>query len=135
MTESARMFLTGPRVVEAALGERVSMEDLGGPGVHSQKRRLPARRRRRRRRRRPRPRAARPAAAEDRGAAARERRSRLDPEARSRGGVPDDPRRVYDVRDPARAIVDAGELLELWPDWARNMVTALARIDGRPGRA
>ena len=35
MTEAARMFLTGPRVVEAALGERVSMEDLGGPGVHS----------------------------------------------------------------------------------------------------
>ncbi len=35
MTEEARMFLTGPRVVAAALGEHVSMEDLGGPEVHS----------------------------------------------------------------------------------------------------
>ena len=35
MTESARMFLTGPRVVQAALGEDVSMDELGGPDVHS----------------------------------------------------------------------------------------------------
>ena len=35
MTEEARMFLTGPKIVEAALGEQVSMEDLGGPSVHS----------------------------------------------------------------------------------------------------
>ena len=34
MTESARMFLTGPKIVREALGEEVSMEDLGGPGVH-----------------------------------------------------------------------------------------------------
>ena len=31
MTESARMFLTGPKIVQAALGEEVSMEELGGP--------------------------------------------------------------------------------------------------------
>ena len=30
------------------------------------------------------------------------------------------------------AIVDGDSLLELCPRWARNMVTALARIDGRP---
>jgi acetyl-CoA carboxylase carboxyltransferase component len=35
MTEGARMFLTGPRVVQAALGEEVTMENLGGPAVHS----------------------------------------------------------------------------------------------------
>ena len=34
MTERARMFLTGPRVVHEALGEEVSMDDLGGPAVH-----------------------------------------------------------------------------------------------------
>src|ERR671918_222778 len=34
MTDSARMFLTGPRVVQQALGEDVTMEDLGGPAVH-----------------------------------------------------------------------------------------------------
>jgi acetyl-CoA carboxylase carboxyltransferase component len=38
---------------------------------------------------------------------------------------------VYDVRAPLAAVVDGGDLLELSPDWARNMVTALARIDGR----
>ena len=44
------MFLTGPKVVEAALGEQVSMEDLGGPARARAQRRLPARRRRRPRR-------------------------------------------------------------------------------------
>jgi len=46
--------------------------------------------------------------------------------------VPAERRRVYDVRDVARGIVDGGRLLELSPRWASNMVTALARIDGRP---
>src|SRR3954449_10383456 len=35
MTAGARMFLTGPRVVRQALGEDVTMEELGGPGVHA----------------------------------------------------------------------------------------------------
>jgi len=46
--------------------------------------------------------------------------------------VPLEPRRVYDVRDVLEGIVDADSLIELCPRWARNMVTALARIDGRP---
>ncbi|MQA74036.1 MAG: hypothetical protein GEU88_06810 [Solirubrobacterales bacterium] len=46
--------------------------------------------------------------------------------------MPAEARRVYDVREVAGAIVDDGRLLELCADWARNMVTALARIDGRP---
>ena len=36
------------------------------------------------------------------------------------------------MRDVIRAIVDDGELLEISAGWARNLVTALARIDGRP---
>ena len=43
-----------------------------------------------------------------------------------------EPRRVYDVRDALRGIVDGGSMLELCPRWARNVVTTLARIDGRP---
>ena len=35
MTEGARMFLTGPRVVREALGETVTMAELGGPHVHA----------------------------------------------------------------------------------------------------
>jgi acetyl-CoA carboxylase carboxyltransferase component len=56
----------------------------------------------------------------------------IEPSAADPGAaVPDDPRRVYDVRGPLSAVVDGGDLLELSPDWARNIVTALARIDGR----
>jgi acetyl-CoA carboxylase carboxyltransferase component len=36
------------------------------------------------------------------------------------------------VRDVARGIVDAGSILEVARDWAPNIVTLLARIDGRP---
>jgi acetyl-CoA carboxylase carboxyltransferase component len=132
MTESARMFLTGPKIVQEALGEEVSMEDLGGPGVHSRNGvcqlvaegepeaialtrellgLLPSRI------------AAGPAPLTD-----AEPSPPIDPGST----VPDEARKVYDIRDPARAVVDDGRLLELSENWARNMVTALARIDGRP---
>ena len=52
----------------------------------------------------------------------------VDPDAT----VPVEARKVYDVRDVARAIVDGGRILEVSGSWATNMVTALARIDGRP---
>src|SRR5712675_1662812 len=45
--------------------------------------------------------------------------------------VPDDPRKVYDVRKVVAAIVDGGHLFEIKPRWGKNLVTALARIDGR----
>jgi acetyl-CoA carboxylase carboxyltransferase component len=46
--------------------------------------------------------------------------------------VPGSPRAVYDVRDVARRLVDGGDLLEVSERWARNMVTALCRVAGRP---
>jgi acetyl-CoA carboxylase carboxyltransferase component len=131
MTESARMFLTGPKIVEAALGERVSMEDLGGPGVHSRNGVCQL------------------VAADDLAAAGMARQllallpSRFggqppiaplaeagDPEPGA--PVPAEARKVYDVRAVAEALADDGRLLELSADWARNMVTALGRIEGRP---
>jgi len=99
MTDEARLFLTGPRVVEAALGEQVSMEELGGPAVHSRNGVCQLE-------------------AEDEGGAAVQARELLgllpprigapaprapfavDPEADPAASVPDDPRRVYDVREP-----------------------------------
>jgi len=45
--------------------------------------------------------------------------------------VPDDGRKVYDVRKVVAAIVDGGHLFEIKPRWGKNLVTALARIDGR----
>jgi acetyl-CoA carboxylase carboxyltransferase component len=46
--------------------------------------------------------------------------------------VPGEPRRVYDVRDVIARLVDGGELLELGPRWARNLVVGFARIEGSP---
>src|SRR5439155_141973 len=45
--------------------------------------------------------------------------------------VPDDQRRVYDVRAVIRDVVDGGRSLEFAPRWARNLVCAFARLDGR----
>jgi acetyl-CoA carboxylase carboxyltransferase component len=150
MTEEARMFLTGPQIVREALGEEVSMEDLGGPRLHSRNgvcqvaaadeaeaiaatRRLlallpgaigePAR-------------ASSPglrAVADERGVkssarlAGRTLHSPSDPGAT----VPAEPRKVYDVREVAAAVCDPDSLFELSPRWAPNMVTALAGIEGR----
>src|SRR6476661_7825764 len=46
--------------------------------------------------------------------------------------VPTAPRRAYDVRKVITAVVDDGEFFPMKPEWAKNIVTGLARIDGRP---
>jgi acetyl-CoA carboxylase carboxyltransferase component len=129
MTERARMFLTGPKVVQEALGEDVSMEELGGPDVHARNGVCTL------------------VAGDDHDAAltARDLLAYLpspigtppqpayprDPEGDPAVPVPIEARKVYDVREVIAAIVDGGEFLELSADWARNMVTGFARIDGR----
>jgi acetyl-CoA carboxylase carboxyltransferase component len=130
MTEEAAMFLTGPGVVHEALGEEVSVAELGGKRVHERNgvchfvspsdtdaaylaRELLGYLPRHRDEAAPLA-PARPASGHDPGAA-----------------VPSDTRRVYDVRDVMCSLLDGGELLEVSAGWARNMVTALARIEGR----
>ncbi|MBV9002422.1 MAG: methylmalonyl-CoA carboxyltransferase, partial [Solirubrobacterales bacterium] len=131
MTEDAAMFLTGPGVVREALGEEIDAIELGGHRVHEhngvchlvERDELTA--------------AAKvrdilaylPSSADSGLPIAESIASEvLDPGS----VVPSEPRRVYDVRDALRGIVDGGSLLELCPRWARNVVTTLARIDGRP---
>ena len=46
--------------------------------------------------------------------------------------VPENRRRAYDVRRAVELIADTGSLLELRAGFARGMVTALARVEGRP---
>jgi len=46
--------------------------------------------------------------------------------------LPDSARRAYDVRKVLRAVVDHGRLFEIKPGWAKNIVVALARLNGRP---
>jgi acetyl-CoA carboxylase carboxyltransferase component len=46
--------------------------------------------------------------------------------------VPTAPRRAYDVRRVIEAIVDGGDVFWMKPEWAKNVVTALARFGGQP---
>jgi acetyl-CoA carboxylase carboxyltransferase component len=142
MTGESAMFLTGPGVVREVMGEDVDTQGLGGPRVHERNgvsqftapddlaavelvhellAYLPQR-------------AGAPQPLDgvtpgparlngDNGG----RPPGLDPSA----FVPREARRVYDVRAVIEALVDDGRLLEVSERWARNMVTALARIDGR----
>ena len=46
--------------------------------------------------------------------------------------VPENPRRAYDVRKVIEGIADQGSILELRPKFARSVVTALVKVQGRP---
>jgi acetyl-CoA carboxylase carboxyltransferase component len=46
--------------------------------------------------------------------------------------VPEDRRRVYDVHSVIDLVADSGSVLELRPEYGLAMVTALARLEGRP---
>lgn len=127
----ARVFLTGPKIVERVTREQVSSDDLGGPralaanGIGHL------------------------LAADEAGACRLVREAlahlpdrlgdpapvapALDPEPGDPAGVvPAARRRVYDVRAVIRRLVDGGAPLELAGGWARNLVCALARIEGAP---
>jgi methylmalonyl-CoA decarboxylase subunit alpha len=131
MAEDSRLFLTGPSVVEEVMGESVTMDELGGPRVHSRNGVCDL------------------VAEDDRGAAELVRdllghlpqSSSLPPGpaipqepfgANPGAAVPADPRKVYDMRTVIRSISDGSSMLELSPRWARNMVTALTRLNGHP---
>ena len=49
-----------------------------------------------------------------------------------RSVVPEDPKRVHDVRRLLELLADTDSVLELRPGFGRTMLTALARIEGRP---
>ena len=55
---------------------------------------------------------------------------RQTPELRS--VIPDRKAAGYDVRDVIRSLCDDGEMRELWPRWAGQLVTAFARLGGTP---
>lgn len=130
---SSTMFVTGPDVVAAVTGEQVSATDLGGPELHAGSTGVAT------------------FVAEDEQQCLAEVRYLLaflpanntepppsyepadSPERRCpelMGLVPSDPRASYDVREVIRSVVDDGEFLELHESWARNVICALARLDG-----
>ncbi|MEA2297402.1 MAG: hypothetical protein QOF77_338 [Solirubrobacteraceae bacterium] len=130
MTAEASMFLTGPGVVKQVMGEDVDAATLGGPKVHERNGVCHM-------------------VAPTEVDAALLARDLLDhlpqscneppqrwpavaaPTFPPDACVPAEDRRVYDMREVARALVDGGRLLEISPKYARNIVCALARLDGR----
>jgi acetyl-CoA carboxylase carboxyltransferase component len=46
--------------------------------------------------------------------------------------VPDSQKKVYDMYEVIRRIVDGGEYLDIKPRWAKPIITCLARFGGRP---
>lgn len=128
------MGLAGPALVKAAIGEDLTKEELGGARFHTEKTGM-----------------ADLACADDAevirhirtflsylptnaGRPAPRLPARddaLDLVEELRTVIPENRRRAYDVKKVVRLIVDDGEFFELRPGWAKNMVTALARIDGR----
>jgi acetyl-CoA carboxylase carboxyltransferase component len=131
MTRASSMFLTGPAVVREVTGEKTTAQDLGGPRVHERNgvcqfvvdsevdsiflvRQLLG-------------------YLPQHAGEAPPRSPAAEPDGPDTGRVvPLDPRTPYDVRDVAHAIFDGGSLLEVEPNWAPNLVTAFARLDGRP---
>ena len=130
MTRRSSMFLTGPGVVAEVMGEDVTAEELGGPRVHERSGvchmtaptevdaallvrdlldYLP-----------------------QHGGARTPRWPPVPAPGTSPGDeVPDDTRRVYDVANVVRALVDGGRFQEVSPKYARNVFCAFARLDGR----
>lgn len=132
--DTSYMFVTGPEVVKTVTNETVTKEELGGSKVHTEKSgvahgRFP-----------------------NDVAALRAMRRLLDflPSSNDKSTlpvkdatdpanrlvpevdrlVPDDPNTPYDMKDVIRAIIDHGDLFEIMPDWAPNIVTGFARMEG-----
>jgi acetyl-CoA carboxylase carboxyltransferase component len=131
---TSQMFITGPDVVKAVTGEEISHDGLGGADVHggtsgvahfvhddeetclaevryllsllpSNNRELPP-----------------VTVSSDSSERLTDALLEL---------VPEDGNRPYDMRAVIEEIVDDGELLEVHDRWARNIICALARLDGQ----
>ncbi len=132
---TSSMAIGGPYLVESTVGEKVSEDELGGSRIHNEISGV-----------------ADAEFADDRAclAAVREylgffpshsgekppRRPTSDPITRADESladvVPDNPKRAYDMHKVIEAVVDDRRYFAMKPRWAKNIITALARIDGRP---
>jgi acetyl-CoA carboxylase carboxyltransferase component len=132
---TSSMAIGGPYLVESVVGEKVTEDELGGSCIHNEisgvgDAEYP----------------------DDKSciAAVREylgffpshsgekppRKAPTDPVTRADEAlvdiVPDNPKRAYDMHKVIEAISDDRHYFPIKPKWAKNIITALARIDGRP---
>jgi acetyl-CoA carboxylase carboxyltransferase component len=129
---NASMYLGSPRMAEMVIGEKVTLEEMGGARMHTSQsgvghvlvksdeegidvaRRylgyFPA-----------------SFTQEPPGAPPAE------PESDRPIGelIPEDENKPFDMRDLLDALVDAGSFLEIHPRWAREVIVGYARLDGR----
>ncbi|MGA5797237.1 acyl-CoA carboxylase subunit beta [Streptomyces cellulosae] len=129
----ANMFITGPDVVHAVTGEKITQEELGGAYTHGTRTGVAS------------------FVAPDEDACFEGVRELLaylpsnnaEPPPRTRPMddpdrrceellrlVPVDDRAPYDIRTVIGHVVDDGDFLEVQESWAPNIVCALARLDG-----
>ena len=135
MTEgTSYMFLTGPKVVKAVLGEDVSQEDLGGANVHSTKSGVTHL----------------TAHTEEEGlimirkllsfmpqnnleeppyVECNDRIDRIDDYLNEL--IPDSPTQAYDMNDVITTIVDNHDFFEIQPFFAKNIIIGFARFNGQ----
>ncbi|MDX6748349.1 acyl-CoA carboxylase subunit beta [Geminicoccaceae bacterium 1502E] len=131
--DSSYMFVTGPDVVRTVTNESVTHEELGGASTHTQRSGVAD-------------------AAFDNDVQAihelrrfidflplsnREQpplRPTADPADRDEPSldtlVPPNPNKPYDVKELIEKVVDEGDFFEIQPDFAKNIVIGMARIDG-----
>ncbi len=128
------MAIASPRMVEMVTGEQIDMQELGGAKMHAQHS------------------GSADLVAEDEEHARelvaqlisylpsnsdeKPPRSEGTEPVRSPAGidsvVPQEPNRGYDMHRVIERVVDGGSVLELRPEFGKEIITAFARIDGRP---
>ena len=133
MAGQSYMFLTGPEVIKSVTGEQVSVDDLGGAGVHMGTSGV----------------AHLSAESEEDGLNLvkkllsylpqnnNEEPPRVVPEdsigrmeESLNSIVPDGPNSPYDIRDVIDAVFDRDSFMEIQPAYAQNAVVGFARMDG-----
>jgi len=131
---TSHMFITGPDVIKAVLGEVITFEDLGGAMAHNTKSGVAH------------------FACEDDANAIEQIKTLLaflpsnnmdDPPRIDTGDsplrtepsldaiIPDSPMASYDMKDIIRSIVDNGNFYEVHEFYAQNIIVGFARLDGR----
>ena len=133
--DTSYMFVTGPDVIKTVTHQQVSMEKLGGAATHNEVSGV-----------------AHVMAEDDRHCLQLMRRllsflpsnnvddpplvESTDPLDREDEAldhlVPEEPDRLYDMKELIRSVVDDGELFEIHEHFAQNIVVGFARLGGRP---
>jgi propionyl-CoA carboxylase beta chain len=132
--DTSYMFVTGPDVVKTVTNESVTKEELGGASTHTSKSGVAH------------------GSFPNDVAALRAMRRFMDflPSSNDKATlpmkkvtdpidrlspalerlVPDDPNTPYDMKDVIRHLVDHGDIFEIMPNYAPNIITAFARMGG-----